>query len=391
MRTLPLIARRFTTSRTDPDSLWKNSACHPTCRGLPWWGLAELYNRGVSTAFEELAEVVREHSAGVAVEVTMAFLERHPDWRVRYGSRAMSAGVQDAGYHLSFLAAAVEADDVAAFAGYARWAARVLASRGIASRFLAENLVQVQDALAARLTVERAGLLTPHFRCALDALAGEPEFPTGPELNLTAQVFLQAIVTGQRHAAVQIAKEALRDGLSLQELYIDVFQSALYEVGARWEANRLSVAQEHIATAITQYVMAQVYQAPDVRSADKGRVVLTGVEGELHNVGAVMVGDLLESSGWEVRLLGTNLPAASIQSVVRDMAPSYVGISATMLFNIGAVRQLIDGIRAEFADRVSIVVGGAAFRTIPDLWRQVSADGYAADLRGLDAFFAQKR
>ena len=352
--------------------------------------MAERYNRDVSTTSEELAEIVREQSASVAVEVTMAFLERHPDWRVRYGSRAMSAGVQDAGYHLSFLAAAVEADDCAAFAAYARWAARVLASRGIASRFLAENLVQVQDALAARLTVERASLLAPHFRGALDALAAAPEFPTGPALNLTAQVFLQAIVTGQRHAAVQIAKEALRDGLSLRELYIDVFQPALYEVGARWEANRLSVAQEHIATAITQYVMAQVYEAPDVRSADKGRIVLTGVEGELHAVGAVMVGDLLESSGWEVRLLGTNLPAASIQSVVRDMAPSYVGISTTMLFNIGAVRQLIEGIRAEFADRVTVVVGGAAFRTIPDLWRQVSADGYAADLRGLDSSFAQK-
>jgi methanogenic corrinoid protein MtbC1 len=340
--------------------------------------------------FDELAEVVREHSAGVAVEVTNAFLERHPDWRVRYGSRAMSAGVQDAGYHLAFLAAAVEADNAAAFAAYARWAARVLAARGIASGFLAENLVQVQDALAARLSAQHAALLTPHFQAALDALAAEPEFPTDAALTLTAQVFLQAILTGQRHAAVQIAKEALRNGLSLQELYVDVFQPALYEVGARWESNRLTVAQEHVATAITQYVMAQVYQPPDVRTAAKGRVVLTGVEGELHNVGAVMVGDLLETSGFEVRFLGTNLPAASILGVIRDVAPSHVAISATLLFNIPAVRQLIHGVRAEFNDRVRIVVGGAAFRTNPELWHQVSADGYAADLRGIESAFARK-
>lgn len=341
--------------------------------------------------FDELADRVREHSAGVAVEVTNAFLERHPDWRVRYGSRAMSAGVQDAGYHLAFLAAAVEADNAAAFAAYARWAARVLAARGIASGFLAENLVQVRDALAARFSADRAALLAPHFQAALDALAAEPQFPTDAALNLTAQVFLQAIVTGQRHAAVQIAKEALRNGLSLQELYVDVFQSALYEVGARWESNRLTVAQEHVATAITQYVMAQVYQAPDVRTAaGKGRVVLTGVEGELHNVGAVMVGDLLETSGFEVRFVGTHLPAASILGVIRDVAPSHVAISATMLFNVAAVRQLIHGVRTEFNDRVRIVVGGAAFRTNPELWRQVSADGYAADLRGIESAFAGK-
>jgi methanogenic corrinoid protein MtbC1 len=342
--------------------------------------------------FDELADAIREHSTSVAVEVTNAFLEQHPDWRVRYGSRAMSAGVQDAGYHLSFLAAAVEAETPEAFAAYARWAARVLAARGIASRFLAENLRQVRQALATRLSGERAMVLAPHFRGALDALAAEPEFPKDPVLGLTTQVFLQAIVTGQRQAAVQIAREALQNGLSLQELYVDVFQSALYEVGSRWESNRLTVAQEHVATAITQYVMAQIYQAPDVRTAAaRGRVVLTGVEGELHSVGAVMVGDLLEISGFEVRFLGTNLPSASILGVIRDTAPSHVGISATMLFSIGAVRQLIHGIRAEFADRVRIVVGGAAFRTNPGLWRQLSADGFAPDLRGIDSAFARNQ
>lgn len=341
--------------------------------------------------FDELADVIREHGASVAVEVTNAFLDRHPDWRVRYGSRAMSAGVQDAGYHVAFLAAAVEADDPAAFADYARWTARVLAARGIKSDFLAENLAQVRGALDARLGVDRGSVLARHFQAALDALARQPASPDEAVLGLTAQVFFQAITTGQRHAAVQIAREALRSGLSLRELYVDVFQPALYEVGRRWELNRLTVAQEHIATAITQYVMAQVYEAPDVRaSAAKGRIVLTGVEGELHSVGAVMVGDLLETSGFHVRFLGTNLPTGSILSVIRDVTPSHVGISATMLFNIGAVRQLIDAVRAEFSDSVAIVVGGAAFRTNPDLWRHVSADGYAADLQGIEAAFATK-
>jgi MerR family transcriptional regulator, light-induced transcriptional regulator len=341
--------------------------------------------------FDELADVIREHGPSLAVEVTTAFLEHHPDWRVRYGSRAMSAGVQDAGYHVAFLAAAVEADDPAAYADYARWTARVLAARGIDRRFLTENLVQLQRALTGRLEVHHGNVVGRHFQAALDALAVEPASLIEPVLELTAQVFLQAITTGQRHAAVQIAKEALRSGLSLRGLYIDVFQPALYEVGRRWESNRLTVAQEHIATAITQYVMAQVYEAPDVRtSAAKGRIVLTGVEGELHSVGAVMVGDLLETSGFQVRFLGTNLPAASILGVIRDVTPSHVAISATMLFNVGAVRQLIHAVRAEFTDRVPVVVGGAAFRANADLWRQVYADGYAADLRGIDAAFARK-
>ena len=336
----------------------------------------------------QLADIVREHSPSVAVEVTAAFLERHPDWRQEYGVRATTAGVQDAGYHLAFLAGAVESGETRAFETYARWATRVLGARGIASHFLAENLEQLQQALAARLGPARTSALAPYFRVALDALSRASETPVDATLNLTAEVFLQSILNGQRHAAVQIAREALRNGLTIEDLYIDILQPALYTVGARWEANRLTVAQEHIATAIVQYVMAQVYEAPDFQGQEKGTVVLTGVEGELHNIGAVMVGDLLESSGWRVRFLGSNLPAAPILSAIRDAAPSHVGISVTMLFNVPAVRQLIGAIRSEFADRVRILVGGAAFRTTPDLWRQVAADAYAPDLRGAHALFS---
>jgi methanogenic corrinoid protein MtbC1 len=340
------------------------------------------------TEGEDLADLVRQHSPAIAVEVTDAFLDRHPDWRLRYGARATMAGVQDAGYHLAFLAGAVEAGERHAFAAYARWAAGVLTARGIAGHYLAENLEQLEQALGSRLGAARAGALGPYFRAAHDVLSDGPPSPPDARLSLAAEVFLQSILTGQRHAAVRIARESLRNGLSVEELYADVLQPALYTVGARWEANQLTVAQEHIATAIVQYVMAQVYEAPDFRESSKGTVVLTGVEGELHNIGAVMVGDLLESAGWQVRFLGSNLPSASILAAIRDAAPSHVGISATMLFNVPAVRQLIEAIRAEFADRVRILVGGAAFRTTPRLWQQVAADAYAPDLRGVRALFS---
>lgn len=340
------------------------------------------------TEAERLADIVREHTPAVAVEVTEAFLERHPDWRLRYGSRATTAGVEDAGYHLAFLAGAVEAGERHAFEAYARWAAGVLAARGIAGHFLAENLEQLEQALAARVGAARAGALGPYFRAALDALPSGPPAPLEPRLNLTADVFLQSILTGQRHAAVRIARDALRNGLSVEDLYVDVLQPALYAVGARWEANELTVAEEHIATAIVQYVMAQVYEAPDIQGRARGTAVLTGVEGELHNIGVVMVGDVLEASGWQVRFLGSNLPSASILAAIRDAAPSHVGISVTMLFNVPVVRNLIEAIRAEFAHRVRILVGGAAFRTTPRLWQHVAADAYAPDLRGVGALFS---
>jgi methanogenic corrinoid protein MtbC1 len=337
----------------------------------------------------ELAELVREATPAIAVEVTEAFLERHPDWRQRYGARATTAGVEDAGYHLKFLAAAVDAGEPRSYAAYARWAARVLAARGIASSFLEENLTQIRDALGARLPPPHAEALHPYFDAAREALQAPVAEAAEAPHGLTTKVFLQAIVAGERHAAVSIARLALRDGLTLRDLYIDVFQTALYQVGACWESNRLTVAQEHMATAITQYVMAQIYEPPPPVKPARGKLIMTGVEGELHSIGGVMVGDLLETAGWQVRLLGTNLPSTSILATIREWEPSHVGISTTMLFNVAVVRQLIATIRREFGDRIKLMVGGGAFRAEPDLWRTVGSDGFAPDLRAVQAMFTQ--
>lgn len=335
-------------------------------------------------AREALAERLRELTPALATQVTQQFLDQHPDWRRRYGTLAMSAGVQDAQYHLSFLAAAVENGDHTAFSSYVRWAARVLAARDIAPRFLAEHLERLRDAVRPHVAPSQQASLHEYFTIALTRLADEPDAPAAFALPLAAEMFLQAILSGQRAAALQVAREALANGLTIPQVYVEMFQPALYEVGARWEANRLSVAEEHMATAITQYVMAQIYQPPPHPGRPRGSIVLTGVEGELHNIGLVMVGDIFESSGWQVRFLGTHLPAVSILSAIRETKPTHVGISATILFNVGTVRQLIQRIRDEYGDRLTILVGGAAFRTTPDLWREVSADAFASDLRDVE-------
>jgi methanogenic corrinoid protein MtbC1 len=98
-----------------------------------------------------------------------------------------------------------------------------------------------------------------------------------------------------------------------------------------------------------------------------------------------MVGDLFELSGWRVRSLGTNLPPTSIIGVIRETAPSYVGIFRDHVVNVNAVRQLIASIRSEFDHRAKILVGGAAFKTSPQLWRQGAADAFASDLREAQA------
>ena len=59
-------------------------------------------------------------------------------------------------------------------------------------------------------------------------------------------------LTGERAAArALIPHDGLAVGLSVADVYGRLLQPAPYRVGELWQANQISVAREHLATAIT--------------------------------------------------------------------------------------------------------------------------------------------
>ncbi len=338
----------------------------------------------------QLAEVLRRHKTAIAETVTGEFFRRHHDWLARYGEMGRQRGREDAAYHVDFLAGAIEAGAVAAFENYARWTTNVLRSRGIAPEFVAENLRQVRQTCGPYLSeLERESVAS--FVEAACAVTAEPAttavaLPAPVPLAVPQSIFVQAILKGQRQAALNVALEALREGHAAADVYVEILQNSLYEVGRRWESNQITVAEEHMATAITQFVVAQMYSRLSPSGVARGKMIIVGVEGELHQVGANMVADLLEADGWDVRFLGTNIPHAGILNAIAEHQPTVLGISATMIFNVPKVRRLMDDVRQKFGDRAPrIVLGGSAFRAAPALSAELGASGFAADLRSARA------
>ena len=333
-----------------------------------------------------LAEQLRGLSRQIAEEVTAEFLLRHPDWVMRYGNMARLRGVEDAMFHQNFLAAAIESGEAKAFGEYLRWTAGVLETRGISSLFLLENVEQIVKALQSHLPPTLAPEVEEFVNYGLDVapagLAGVPAASGGStDLRNVQALYLQAILHGHRQAAVGIAVESVNQGHSLPDVYADILQESMYEVGLLWETNRITVAQEHMATAITQHVIAHLYPLIKPLLPKRGRMVITGVEGEQHQVGPNIVADVLESAGWDVRFLGANTPAAAVVQAVEDHRADVLGISATMLFNVPNVRRLILAARAVPGRKLSIILGGSAFRATPGLYKELGAVGVALDVR----------
>ncbi len=158
---------------------------------------------------------------------------------------------------------------------------------------------------------------------------------------------------------------ALRSGHTIPDIYFEVFQESLYEVGRLWEANRITIAGEHISTAITQFIMARLYEHLDVSDVRRGNAVMAGVRGELHQIGVNMVSDALEADGWNVMFLGASIPPERIIHAVKLHQATLLGISATLSSSIPHVVELVTAVRQELeAQAPHFLLGGGAFRTI---------------------------
>ena len=323
----------------------------------------------------------------VALAITDEFFIAHPDWVDRYGERGRQFCTADACFHIEFLAGAIEAASPEAFASYSRWTARMLGSRGIAEHTLEQNLAQLEKHLsAALLPNERDAVST--FLARGRAACREPEpapeaKPAGNGLELTRDVFLAAILAGHRQAALGIAEEALRSGHSLVDVYVNVFTDSMHRVGQLWELNQISVAQEHMATSITQYAIAAIYQRMVPAQANRGNMVVTGVAGELHQIGANLVADAMEANGWNVRFLGTNLPHSSVVATVEEISAGVLCISTTILSNLPSVADLIQAVRSKLKERApKIILGGTAYRMATQFASEFGAAQVVPDLRG---------
>lgn len=313
--------------------------------------------------------------------MTNDFLERHPDWIERYGELARIRGIEDARFHIEFLIGALLSGSPEEFARYARWTDGVLRSRGIDSEFLIENLIQVREHAGARFDEAGRKQIALMVDAGVRALRDDTDPAAGEVYAGERAIYLQAVLAGDRDAALNIAGEALRGGASVIDVYQDMIQPAQYEIGRLWQGNTISVASEHTATAITSYVIARLHQYFPPPTTRRGNAVVTGVQNELHQLGAQMVANVLEGDGWTVRFLGSHLPHRDIVATVVGHGAQLVGISAATLPQLDAVASLIDDLRARCGPDLRIIVGGHAFAGAPDAWHDLGADALGTDLR----------
>lgn len=341
-----------------------------------------------SQAERATGQAINEARPALAEAVTARHYELNPALERRYGPAGREKCLQDAHYHLSYLAESASAALPSLFADYVAWAKVMLEARGVPASDLARNLGVMRDVLRERLPGDAGEVAAHYISEALGRLAGVPaDLPPfvvdGEPHAALAHRYVEALLGGNRHEASRLVLAAVEDGAGVRDIYLHVFQRAQREVGRLWQLNLLSVAQEHYCTAATQLIMSQLY--PLIFSTERsGRtLVATCVAGDLHEIGLRMVADFFEMEGWDTFYVGANAPAQSVVQAVAERGADVLAVSATITSHVRALRELVAAVRASpECEGVKILAGGYPFNVAPGLWREVGADASAPDAPG---------
>ncbi len=173
------------------------------------------------------------------------------------------------------------------------------------------------------------------------------------------QCYMAGLLTNNREQCRENFERWMEATPELRTLYEDLVCRSLYEVGALWEAGKISVATEHMATAISESLLNLTYPRLFAQPRNGKSAVVTCVSNEYHQIGGRMVADIFELHGWRGYFLGANTPLADLKSFIAEKQPEVLALSLATLQNLNRLLIAIAGIRESFP-ALPILVGGQA-------------------------------
>ncbi|MDX2066726.1 MAG: metalloregulator ArsR/SmtB family transcription factor [Fimbriimonadaceae bacterium] len=233
-------------------------------------------------------------------------------------------------------------------------------------------------------------LASPEIEAIVNSVFNVPgATPAAIEFDDMARDYAKAAIQGDEQACGEILDRAFRAQVSLIDIYEELLAPAMTMVGNWWKVEAIDEAQEHMASAVTERMMARAAQIMGPMRRNNRTAILGCAPNSYHVIGLRMIGDYLRLYGWKTLFLGANVPVKSFVTTVRNHQPHLVLLSCGAEESIQDTLELIRKL-CELRDRrraFQIGVGGGRVAENPDLFVEAGADFTARDLRS----FARER
>ena len=206
----------------------------------------------------------------------------------------------------------------------------------------------------------------------------EPALPMamGEEVTAFRQQWIEACLGFNERAADQI----LAQGFALfpvEVVCLEVLQRGIREIGEGWYAGRVSVQQEHFASALVVRKLESLLSAtpPPVRS---GRILVACTADEEHVIGQLLFQLLLRRKGWETVYLGASVPLQRLQESLDVVRPQLVVLTAQQLYTAATLQTMAASLTAK---GIPVAYAGRIFSITPAIRARIAGHYLGDTLR----------
>jgi excisionase family DNA binding protein len=171
------------------------------------------------------------------------------------------------------------------------------------------------------------------------------------------------LLASDEPGAWEIVEAALGSGMEPETVLLEVIAPTLRSIGELWEQGKLSIADEHRASATATRLISRLGARFGRRGHKRGTVIVTAPAGEMHSVPIAMAANLLRWHGFGVVELGADTPAEALaEAALAEPDLVAVAIGCTAKNSPQSARRAIAALR-QSTPKVPVLLGGAAIAT----------------------------
>ncbi|WNS73528.1 methionine synthase [Bacillus sp. DTU_2020_1000418_1_SI_GHA_SEK_038] len=169
------------------------------------------------------------------------------------------------------------------------------------------------------------------------------------------------IVEGTKEGLIPDLEEALRNYPAPLDIINGPLMDGMKEVGRLFNDNQLIVAEVLQSAEVMKASVSflEPYMEKDDTSANKGKIVLATVKGDVHDIGKNLVEIILSNNGFEVVDLGIKVPPSELVETIKKEKPDMVGLSGLLVKSAQQMVLTAHDLKQAGID-IPILVGGAA-------------------------------
>jgi methanogenic corrinoid protein MtbC1 len=188
-----------------------------------------------------------------------------------------------------------------------------------------------------------------------EAPTRESETPSESAADAVGSAFEAASRLDPAELQAILERAAVTLGTSV---FLDQVVGPLLErIGHAWSERSVSVAQEHMASAVIRRVLGWLLRLYEARNGAP-RVVVATPPHHAHELGALMAAASAAAEGWNVTYLGPDLPVADLVSAAGQSGARAVAISAVHQPEGGDLLGALRETRSRLPNEVALLVGG---------------------------------